>query len=71
MAAGAAPGPGAGIAQPLRADSQVKPAPRLLTTPGGWATVLADPPWRFANRTGKGTTFALVYLYTRSKQGDI
>ena len=53
MAAGAAPGPGAGIAQPLRADSQVKPAPRLLTTPGGWATVLADPPWRFANRTGK------------------
>jgi N6-adenosine-specific RNA methylase IME4 len=53
VAAGAAPGPGAGIAQPLRADSQVKPAPRLLTTPGGWATVLADPPWRFANRTGK------------------
>lgn len=25
----------------------------LPTTPGGYATVLADPPWRFQNRTGK------------------
>jgi len=23
------------------------------------------------NRAGKGTIFALVYLYTRGKQGDI
>lgn len=23
------------------------------TTPGGWPTILADPPWRFTNRTGK------------------
>ncbi|MGZ4619094.1 MAG: MT-A70 family methyltransferase [Frankiaceae bacterium] len=26
---------------------------RLPTTEGGWATILADPPWRFVNRTGK------------------
>lgn len=25
----------------------------LPTTEGGFQTVLADPPWRFANRTGK------------------
>ncbi|MBO0841221.1 MAG: S-adenosylmethionine-binding protein [Sciscionella sp.] len=25
----------------------------LPTTPGGWATIYADPPWRFVNRTGK------------------
>lgn len=25
----------------------------LPTTPGGFKTVLADPPWRFTNRTGK------------------
>lgn len=25
----------------------------LPVTAGGWRTVLADPPWRFANRTGK------------------
>ncbi len=25
----------------------------LPTTEGGWRTILADPPWRFANRTGK------------------
>jgi N6-adenosine-specific RNA methylase IME4 len=25
----------------------------LPKTPGGWATILADPPWRFDNRTGK------------------
>jgi N6-adenosine-specific RNA methylase IME4 len=53
VAAGAAPGPGRGIAPPLRADSQVKPARQLPAVPGGWATVLADPPWRFTNRTGK------------------
>jgi N6-adenosine-specific RNA methylase IME4 len=40
-------------ADPLRADCAVKPLPPLPQTPGGWATVLADPPWRFANRTGK------------------
>ena len=27
--------------------------PPLPTTEGGWKTVLADPPWRFTNRTGK------------------
>lgn len=25
----------------------------LPVTKGGWSTILADPPWRFANRTGK------------------
>lgn len=43
------------------ADSAVKPAPLreslepapLPTVEGGFQTVLADPPWRFANRTGK------------------
>lgn len=25
----------------------------LPTTPGGFSTILADPPWRFSNRTGK------------------
>lgn len=33
-----------------RNDGEPAPLPR---TPGGFATVLADPPWRFANRTGK------------------
>lgn len=40
---------------------RVRPAPlrdndalgRLPEIDGGWRTVLADPPWRFANRTGK------------------
>jgi N6-adenosine-specific RNA methylase IME4 len=37
-------------APPLRPDA----APRgLPETPGGFKTILADPPWRFANRTGK------------------
>lgn len=27
--------------------------PPLPTTPGGFQTVLSDPPWRFQNRTGK------------------
>lgn len=41
------------LAPPLRADV-AKPAPIVLpTVEGGYRTVLADPPWRFANRTGK------------------
>lgn len=41
-------------ATPLRADvdEQVE-MPPLPTTSGGFRTVLADPPWRFLNRTGK------------------
>lgn len=34
----------------LRPNDEVAPLP---TTPGGFQTVLADPPWRFQNRTGK------------------
>jgi N6-adenosine-specific RNA methylase IME4 len=41
------------LAPPLRADAVVSRVPPLPQTPGGWATILADPPWRFANRTGK------------------
>jgi N6-adenosine-specific RNA methylase IME4 len=37
-------------APPLRPDFQ---PPQLPETPGGFKTVLADPPWRFTNRTGK------------------
>jgi len=37
-------------AAPLREE---KPPAPLPTVEGGWKTVLADPPWRFANRTGK------------------
>lgn len=37
-------------AKPLRSESQ---PPSLPRTVGGFSTVLADPPWRFANRTGK------------------
>lgn len=37
-------------AQPLREEL---PAPSLPEVAGGFKTVLADPPWRFANRTGK------------------
>lgn len=37
-------------APPLRA---VQDAPPLPEVDGGFQTVLADPPWRFANRTGK------------------
>lgn len=38
-------------APPLRpTDSQPSPLP---TVEGGFQTILADPPWRFANRTGK------------------
>ncbi|WP_374605826.1 MT-A70 family methyltransferase [Thermomonas sp.] len=35
---------------PLRPEEEPAPLPRLV---GGFSTVLADPPWRFANRTGK------------------
>lgn len=35
---------------PLRAESE---PPALPTIAGGFSTVLADPPWRFSNRTGK------------------
>lgn len=36
--------------EPLRPESEPAPLPRVV---GGFSTVLADPPWRFANRTGK------------------
>ncbi|OBS52767.1 DNA methyltransferase [Methylosinus sp. 3S-1] len=35
---------------PLRPESQPHPLPKIV---GGFQTVLADPPWRFSNRTGK------------------
>lgn len=35
---------------PLRPDETVAPLPMVN---GGFTTVLADPPWRFTNRTGK------------------
>jgi N6-adenosine-specific RNA methylase IME4 len=41
------------VAHPLRADADAKDLPALPQVQGGWSTVLADPPWRFANRTGK------------------
>ena len=37
-------------AMPLRENDTVAPLP---TVEGGFSTVLADPPWRFQNRTGK------------------
>lgn len=37
-------------AAPLRTVAEPPPLP---TTQGGWKTLLADPPWRFTNRTGK------------------
>ncbi|AEA22380.1 MT-A70 family methyltransferase [Pseudonocardia benzenivorans] len=40
-------------AAPLRADVDPTPQCPLPRVDGGWATVYADPPWRFANRTGK------------------
>jgi N6-adenosine-specific RNA methylase IME4 len=36
--------------QPLRADRSAAPLPNVE---GGFKTILADPPWRFSNRTGK------------------
>ncbi len=42
------------VAEPLRADVRLSGGlPDLPAVPGGWPTVLADPPWRFTNRTGK------------------
>jgi N6-adenosine-specific RNA methylase IME4 len=38
------------MAASLRPDSDIPPLPHIL---GGFKTVLADPPWRFTNRTGK------------------
>lgn len=38
------------LAPPLRAVEDVPPMPH---TEGGFKTILADPPWRFTNRTGK------------------
>lgn len=35
---------------PLRPEKLAAPVPKIV---GGFSTVLADPPWRFANRTGK------------------
>lgn len=37
-------------AKPLRSPSEPIALPRTV---GGFSTLLADPPWRFANRTGK------------------
>lgn len=37
-------------ARPLRPTPDLQPLPQV---DGGFKTVLADPPWRFANRTGK------------------
>jgi N6-adenosine-specific RNA methylase IME4 len=36
--------------RPLRPEHEPAPLPEIV---GGFSTVLADPPWRFANRTGK------------------
>lgn len=35
---------------PLRPEASPAPLPKVA---GGFSTILADPPWRFANRTGK------------------
>jgi N6-adenosine-specific RNA methylase IME4 len=40
-------------ARPLRVDEQPLPLAPLPQTEGGFATIYADPPWRFTNRTGK------------------
>lgn len=37
-------------ATPLRPELQPDPLPKVA---GGFQTILADPPWRFTNRTGK------------------
>jgi N6-adenosine-specific RNA methylase IME4 len=41
------------MASPLRADTLAALPDPLPVVEGGFQTVLADPPWRFANRTGK------------------
>jgi N6-adenosine-specific RNA methylase IME4 len=40
-------------AEPLRVDVAPLEASPLPHTANGWSCVYADPPWRFANRTGK------------------
>lgn len=41
------------MASPLRADVDPAPFVPLPSVSGGFHTVMADPPWRFTNRTGK------------------
>ena len=41
------------LAAPLRADVSAYDDIVLPAIPGGFPTILADPPWRFQNRTGK------------------
>ena len=36
--------------EPLRPEAEPPALPKVV---GGFSTVLADPPWRFTNRTGK------------------
>jgi N6-adenosine-specific RNA methylase IME4 len=36
--------------EPLRPENEPPPLPTVV---GGFSTILADPPWRFSNRTGK------------------
>ena len=38
------------MTQSLRENTEILPLPQI---DGGFKTILADPPWRFANRTGK------------------
>lgn len=38
------------MAHPLRHNDSIAPLPETV---GGFPTILADPPWRFQNRTGK------------------
>lgn len=38
------------LTHPLRPEQEPAPLPEVV---GGFATILADPPWRFSNRTGK------------------
>ena len=40
-------------ATPLRVEDDGAPQAPLPKVRGGFRTILADPPWRFANRTGK------------------
>jgi N6-adenosine-specific RNA methylase IME4 len=41
------------LVAPLRADIATRRLPPLPEADEGWATIVADPPWRFVNRTGK------------------
>lgn len=42
-----------GPVRPLRGKSPADELLDLLRTSAGFGTILADPPWRFSNRTGK------------------